>query len=67
LSQEAEAPAQRRARLLALARAAQRQAEQATDLDVREQYLEIAIQWTLLADETAASTTVPTEKRESEH
>jgi hypothetical protein len=51
LAQQAETPEPRRARLLELARAAQCKAEEATDLDIREQYLEIAVQWTLLADE----------------
>jgi len=51
LAQEAETPARRRARLLELAQAAQRKAEEATDMDIREQYLEIAVQWTLLAEE----------------
>lgn len=51
MAQEAEMPARRRARLLELAQAAQLKADEATDLDIREQYLEIAVQWTLLAEE----------------
>ena len=51
VTDQAETPRERRARYLQLARAAEEKAQGESNLEIREQLLEIAVQWALLAEE----------------
>lgn len=51
VTDQAETPRERRARYLQLARAAEEKAQGENNLEIREQLLEIAVQWALLAEE----------------